>query len=204
MTLAASRQLPSRWRGFGRGPATRGPLDQPACATREPAAAGSDKSHRDEGAATVFVVLLVVALLATAGLVVDGGYLLAARQEAANTAEQAARAGADALSRESLLGNGPLRLDRAAARTEAARFLAAGGHTGEVSIAGDTVTVTVRATRRTAILSAVGISVLTATGSASARGITGISGEDPALNRAVSWASREPVADLRNVRKDSR
>ena len=132
----------------------------------------------DDGSITPFVVVLTAALLAMAGLVVDGGYVLAARQEAAASAEQAARAGADALSARSLLGGGPLRIDPIAARSAAERQLAEAGRTGEASVVGDTVTVSVRVTHRTAILSAVGVGTLTATATASARGLTGIDHEE--------------------------
>ena len=48
------------------------------------------------------MVLFTVALLAIAGLVIDGGYALGAKREAMNNAEQAARAGADALNQGAL------------------------------------------------------------------------------------------------------
>ena len=134
---------------------------------------------RDEGAVTVFVVVLTAALLVTAGLVIDGGYALAARQEAASVAEQAARAGADALSRDSIRTGGPLRVDPAAANAAVTRYLDAGDHEGSASVAGDAVTVSVRITRRTAILSAFGIDTLTATETATARGLTGIDRPEP-------------------------
>ncbi|MGQ0631508.1 MAG: pilus assembly protein TadG-related protein [Sporichthyaceae bacterium] len=152
------------------GPTRRGPLASPL------AARGADTC--DEGSITPFVVVLTAALLAMAGLVVDGGYALAARQDAAATAEQAARAGADALSRQSFLRGGPLRIDRAAAAAAAERHLAVVGHAGQASISGDTVTVTVQVTRTTAILSAIGIETLTASATASARGLTGIDHEE--------------------------
>ena len=124
--------------------------------------------------------MLTAALLAMAGLVIDGGYALAARQEAAADAEQAARAGADAISRDSLRGGGPLHVDPAAA-TAAAHALPRrhAATTGSASVAGDAVTVTVRITRTTAILSAVGIDTLSATATATARGLTGIDRPEP-------------------------
>jgi hypothetical protein len=125
------------------------------------------------------VVVLVPALLATAGLVIDGGYALAARQEAAGIAEQAARAGADALSRDGLRGTGPLHLDPAAAATAAQDYLTATGHTGTTTVTGDAVRVSVRITRPTAVLSAIGIDTVAATASATAIGITGIGRPDP-------------------------
>jgi Flp pilus assembly protein TadG len=136
-------------------------------------------SPRDEGSVTLFVVVVATALLAMAGLVVDGGYALAARQEAGTVAEQAARAGADALAPSSLRDNGPLRLDPAAAQRAAETYLATSGHAGQASVSGDSVTVTVQITRRTAILSAVGIAHLSSTASATARGLTGIDRPDP-------------------------
>ncbi|MGQ0631597.1 MAG: TadE/TadG family type IV pilus assembly protein [Sporichthyaceae bacterium] len=133
-----------------------------------------ESAPRDEGAVTLFVVVLSTALLAMAGLVIDGGYALAARQEASSVAEQAARAGADALSPSSLHSSGPLRLDPAAARRAAESYLATTGHDGQTSVAGDAVTVTVRITRPTAILSAIGIEDLSSSATATARGLTGI------------------------------
>jgi Flp pilus assembly protein TadG len=132
----------------------------------------------DEGAATVFVVVLVPALLAMAGLVIDGGYALAARQEAAATAEQAARAGADALARDSLREAGPIRLNPAAATAAANDYLARSGHAGTARVEGQAVVVTVRITRPTAVLSAVGIDSVSSTATASAVGLTGIDGPD--------------------------
>ncbi|MGQ0468006.1 MAG: pilus assembly protein TadG-related protein [Sporichthyaceae bacterium] len=140
---------------------------------------------RDEGSATLFVVVLAAALLAAAGLVVDGGYALAARQEAAATAEQAARAGADALARDGLRGTGPVRLDPAAASAAAHAYLAATGHTGTVTVSGQAVGVSVRITRRTAILSAVGIDTVSSAASATAVGLSGIDRPDPALTGAA-------------------
>lgn len=132
----------------------------------------------DEGSITPFVVVITAALLAMAGLVIDGGFALAARQDATATAEQAARAGADALARDDAQRGGPLRLNPAAARAAAEGYLAATGHTGHAAVAGETVTVTVTVTRTTAILSAFGIDALTATSTASARGVTGIDREE--------------------------
>lgn len=113
---------------------------------------------------------LTVALLAMAGLVIDGGAAIAARERAADLAEQAARAGADALVPASLRGHSPtgLRVDPAAARAAADRVLSLGGDTGELTINGLDVTVTAHVPRRAVILSAVGINDLTGTATATA------------------------------------
>lgn len=152
------------------------------CAARGdvPRAGRRDRAgcRSDEGSITPFVVVITAALLAMAGLVVDGGFALAARQDATATAEQAARAGADALARADAQRGGPLRLNPAAARAAAEGYLATNGHSGHATVAGDTVTVTVTVSRTTAILSAFGIDTLTATSTASARGISGIDREE--------------------------
>src|SRR5581483_8008697 len=48
----------------------------------------------DDGSVTAFVAVLLVALFALMGLVVDGGTAISAQQSAVDEAEQAARAGA--------------------------------------------------------------------------------------------------------------
>ena len=117
----------------------------------------------ERGSVGLLLALLMVGLMAMAGLVVDGGAALAARGRAADVAQQAARAGADALLPGSLRSNDPsrLQLDPSAARAAANQVLSAGGVTGQVSINGDSVTVHCLITRRTAILSAVGINTVT-------------------------------------------
>ena len=112
----------------------------------------------------------MVGLMAMAGLVVDGGAALAARGRATDVARQAARAGADALLPASLRTSTPdrLQVDPTAARAAAQQVLDAGGVAGQITIASDTVTVTVRVIRRTALLSAVGINDVTGSASATA------------------------------------
>lgn len=58
--------------------------------------------RRDRGSLSMFVVLFTPVVLMLAGLVVDGGIALNARERAADVAQQAARAGADDLSVVSL------------------------------------------------------------------------------------------------------
>src|SRR5438094_10612485 len=97
----------------------------------------------ERGTVTAFVVGFTLALLVVAGLVVDGGGLLASRRVVINEAEAAARAGAQAVDPASLRADGPVVVDTAAAQQRARDYLATTGHTGVVSIKGDTVTVTV-------------------------------------------------------------
>lgn len=116
------------------------------------------------------LAVLTVGMLAMAGLVIDGGAALAARGRAADVAQQAARAGADALVPGSLRASGPagLRIDRAAARAAVDRVLVAGEVTGQVSVDGDTVTVRAQVRRPTALLSAVGLNEVSGAASATA------------------------------------
>ncbi len=116
--------------------------------------------RRDErGGATVFVVLLAVALLACAGLVIDGGYALAARRSSMAQAEQAARVAADQLSETDLRSGEPVVVD-AQAQAAAQTYLRSAGVSGTVRIAEGEVTVSVSNDYRPAILSMVGISSL--------------------------------------------
>lgn len=159
------------------------------------------RSGRDEaGSVAIFMALFAVAMMAMAGLVIDGGAAIAARARAADLAEQASRAGADALVPSSLRGLSPtdLRVDPAAARAAADRVLALGGATGEVRIAGLDVSVTARVPRHAVVLTAVGIDDLTGTATATATvlhgtttvasGFTNTQGV-PAGNRSVGVAS---------------
>jgi Flp pilus assembly protein TadG len=124
------------------------------------------------------MAIFTVALLALAGLVIDGGASLAARGRAHDLAAQAARAGADALSPQSLRGPSPadLVIDPAAAQTAAQRYLSAGQATGTVTASGQDVTVTAHVTRRAVILSAFGIHDVSGTATATATILHGTTG----------------------------
>ncbi len=124
----------------------------------------------EEGTIALYMAIITVALLAMAGLVLDGGTAIAARAAAGDVAQEAARAGADARTPTSLRASNPagLRVDPAAARTAAARVLAARHATGDVIVTGLDVAVVARIAAHTRILSAVGLNDLTGTGHATA------------------------------------
>ena len=111
---------------------------------------------RDRGSISAFVVVITMTVFACAGLAVDGARVVGAKVAAADEAENAARAGAQELA--SLRGGGAPQLDPARARAAAEAYLAAEGLSGDVTVAGDRVTVTVRATVSTTLLRLVGIS----------------------------------------------
>jgi Flp pilus assembly protein TadG len=92
---------------------------------------------------SAFVVCLVVVFVACAALVVDGGRFVAARSDAADAAENAARAGAQELTD---LRTGSFVIDPPRAVARATSFLASAGFRGSAVADTQRVTVTVNAT----------------------------------------------------------
>ena len=117
--------------------------------------APGDPAATDDGAIAAFVLLVLVGLFALVGLVVDGGTALSARQSAAVEAEQAARAGAGAVSVDALR-SGYVELDPTAAVEAAERFTVASGHPGSAVVSGGVVTVHVSYQVQTDILGIIG------------------------------------------------
>ena len=109
----------------------------------------------EEGSISAFVVLMLVAVFVLMGLVVDGGSALSARQSATDEAEQAARAGAGALS-VSALRSGVVQIDQQQAIEAAEEFTVAAGHPGTASVSSGTVTVQIHYRIRTEILGIIG------------------------------------------------
>ncbi len=132
----------------------------------------------DKGTVSLYLVVIFMALLSAAGLVIDGGYAIAARQKAANVAEQAARAGANAMNKNSLRSGGAAIVNPGRGKTAALAYLAAAGETGTVTISGATVTVSVTIKQPTAILGAFGTSEISVTGESTATSIRGITTEE--------------------------
>ena len=126
-----------------------------------------------DGSITAFVVLLLVALVALLGLVVDGGSALSAQQSATDEAEQAARAGAGALS-TTALRSGSVQIDPAVAVEAAEHFTQIAGHPGTASVANGTVTVSVRYQIRTDVLGIIGVDSLPVSATASAVDVRGV------------------------------
>jgi len=102
--------------------------------------------RNDRGAVSTFLAVIAVALLMAAGLAVDGGRKVAALREVSHVADNAARAGAQAINPDSLRSGGEIRLDPEQAAAAAAAYLASVGHTGDVTVEADRVTVTVTLT----------------------------------------------------------
>jgi Flp pilus assembly protein TadG len=97
-------------------------------------------NRSDDGSVTAFVVSMTVALVLCAGLVLDGGRLVAARSSVADVAENAARAGAQEVVS---LRAGDWRLDPDRAAARARSYLSELGVSGSVSASRTEVRVTV-------------------------------------------------------------
>ncbi|WP_409497261.1 TadE/TadG family type IV pilus assembly protein [Amycolatopsis sp. cmx-11-12] len=131
------------------------------------------------GRVTAFVVIIVTAVLLFAGLVLDGGLALAAKVRALGEAQEAARVGAQEIDLAAYRAKGTLRLEPQQATAAARNYLAAAGHTGTVSVAGNTVNVTVTVSQSTQLLPLIGIGSITVTASGQAQPQRGISGVLP-------------------------
>ena len=141
---------------------------------------GWQRLRSDEsGRVTAFVVIIVTAVLAFGGLVLDGGLALAAKVRALGEAQEAARAGAQEIDLAAYRADGTLRLTPQQASAAARNYLTAAGHTGTVSVAGNTVNVTVTVSQPTQLLGVIGIGSLTVTATGQAQPQRGISGPLP-------------------------
>ena len=138
-------------------------------------ASGRSRRDGEQGSVSLFLVVLLLAVFAVFGLVVDGGARLDAQRRATDQAEQAARAAAQAINPTSLRDSGTAVLDPAAAQAAASRYLTAAGNitlTG-VHVTATTVTVNVTTTVTPAVLSIIGVHTLTVTGTGRAQLLRG-------------------------------
>ncbi|MEV7393938.1 pilus assembly protein TadG-related protein [Streptomyces sp. NPDC091215] len=149
----------------------RPPYDRAACLC--------GRAGDDDGQVTPFVVILAVAIVMFAGLIVDGGLTLAAKVRAIGEAQEAARAGAQALDLSVYRNTGTLRLIPDQARARAQTYLASTHDTGTVILTGDTVTVTVTAHQHTQLLGLLGLDSLTVTATGSAHPVRGVTAPEP-------------------------
>lgn len=133
------------------------------------------RRNAERGGATIFVLAMSMVLMLCAGLVIDGGMGINARMRVADDAEQAARAGANAVDVNLLRSGGALVIDPGLARNLAENFLTARGYgAGQVSIAvtADAVAVELRDTSDTTMLKLIGIHEYPVTARATATAAT--------------------------------
>lgn len=140
----------------------------------------------DAGAASLFVVVVVVALMLAIGLVVDGGQKVQAIQRANALAAEAARAGSQMIVAAPSVRGAVPRLDPSAAEAAAQNYLQQRAQVADGSTVGGTssadtahVTVEVTVTRPTIFLSAIGIGSVSATSHTDARLVRGLDQELP-------------------------
>lgn len=139
----------------------------------------SRRCRGERGTVTAFVAAFAIALLAVAGLVVDGGYALAGQRAAFDEAEAAARVGAQAIDEDTLRQGGGVVVQPDAARQRVAEYLARSGHDGTVEVNGDMVTVHVTLTQPLAILGIVGVGPVTIHASGTAHGVRSVRDGSP-------------------------
>lgn len=143
-----------------------------------PAAGDSER-----GSFSLTLVIMAVALLALAGLVVDGGAKLNEAANASAVAQEAARAGAGMVDQGNAYSNGQFTVDSSQAVAAAQAYLASVVSDGKTAYTGsvttptsDSLQVTVTVTEPTKILSIIGIDSMSATESATASLVTGVTG----------------------------
>ncbi|MFD8494833.1 pilus assembly protein TadG-related protein [Amycolatopsis sp. NPDC059657] len=111
----------------------------------------------DRGSASVWLIGLSVALAIAIGGAVDGSRKAQAHSRATAIAEEAARAGGQALRAQALAAGRDATVNPEMAATEARNYLAGAGATGVVSVQGNRIVVDTTITERTVFLSMIGI-----------------------------------------------
>lgn len=157
------------------------PARHPAGSRRTTTAASRHpRTGSDDGAAAVLLLLLTPALFGLAGLVLDGGRQLSARQQAADLAEQGARAGADRLDIDTLRTTGTSAFNVPAAQAAACHYLTTADPSATctatilASPTGQQIQVRVRTSSPTVLLALVGVHRLHTDALGTATAVTGI------------------------------
>lgn len=135
----------------------------------------------ERGSVTLMLMVLFLALIALAGIVIDGGAKLDQAENANAIAQEAARAGAGHVDRANAYANGSFTVDQAQAIAAAQQYLASAGYRCPVQCrvwapTPGTIRVTVTVTSPTRVLSIIGIDSMTSPGSATASLVTGVTG----------------------------
>ena len=107
----------------------------------------TSSTARERGAVSTFLAVIALALLMAAGLAIDGGRKVNALRQASHIADNAARAGAQAVDLDTLRTSGELRLLPDQATDRVHQYLASLGYTAtQVVVTDAAVTVTVNIT----------------------------------------------------------
>jgi hypothetical protein len=133
---------------------------------------------RDDGQVTAFVTVMVMALLLLAGLVLDGGLALAAKVQAIDEAQEAARVGAQQLDLGVYRTGGRVVLVPGNAASAARAYLAATGNPDAASavviVSGNRLQITVTRRSPSQLLGLAGLGTLTVHGSGAAVAAHGV------------------------------
>lgn len=139
-----------------------------------------NKVHEDErGSISAWAAISAVGLILCLGLAVDLGGRVHTLQRAHDIAQQAARAGGQALNEANAIRGDVLAVDVAGAKQEAYRYLDGATTSGSVEVTdGTRVTVTVTDTYDTVVLGVIGINSLDVTATATARTVRTMGGTE--------------------------
>jgi Flp pilus assembly protein TadG len=132
------------------------------------------RRHDERGQFLVMTLIFMTMFLALAGLVVDGGSYLNAKDTAATEAAQAARAGAGALDPNQLHA-ATLGIDSAQAVRAAENAMTAAGHSGTAWVIGNTVYAHISYDQTTQLLSIIGITSMHIDVTEQATNVAGVS-----------------------------
>ncbi len=134
--------------------------------------------RRDDGSLTVFTAALGVVFLLIIGLVVDGGAQIRNRQHADTSAQEAARAAAQAVNPAVAISGDGANLLLGAGQAAAQQYLTAAGVQGTVTTTGGTtVHVHTTTTYTPAFLGIIGVGPLSASADADVRVVRQLGGE---------------------------
>ena len=137
---------------------------------------------RERGSLTLLLAVMFVALLALAGIVIDGGAKLTAAENATAIAQEAARAGAGMVSQPTAYTKGSFVVDQSQAVQAAEQYLSqpsvtGAGYQGSVTREGtQSIQVTVTFAEPTRVLSIIGIDQVTGSGTATANLVSSVTG----------------------------
>ncbi|MFF4508933.1 pilus assembly protein TadG-related protein [Streptomyces sp. NPDC001401] len=135
--------------------------------------------YDDKGQIAVFGVVITAATVMFAGLVLDGGLALAAKSRALGEAQEAARAGAQAIDVAAYRRDGTWALAPGEARKRARTYLSSTADEGSVAATTTSVSVTITARQSTELLRLFGVDELTVTAVGSARPVRGVTVRGP-------------------------
>jgi len=136
------------------------------------------RGDRELGSVSLFFVMVTLALLVIIGLVVDGGAQIRNRQRADTSAQEAARAAAQAVNPAAAINGDGAQIQLGTAQAAAQQYLASAGVQGNVTTTGGTtVHVHTTTTYSPAFLGVIGVGSLSASADADVRVVRQLGGE---------------------------